>query len=333
MNPYLTNFELLLRGKTRIINVPSVIEYCERKSYFELFKPIEVPPTIQPEDLLICSNPFPVSGIICSTLKPYFECLSKTYKIRTNIIYVDYKITPIRTTYIPNNHNVITFLSMGKESLWNLSKVIANKKYNKIVVVYVNNCSPVSHYRQKIKLEEFKKYIKDQEIDGRVVFEEVKYDPSMIGIQKLETNIQINSTNIKEPLFKMQYCQMLSIPIIVHHCCGLFIIPMDYNEKNFNDKSHFSDQPISFISFLPYFRALLGDIITLKFNGLNTTRQDKVKQLLKINWLQFNTSCYQAWNWFDYFRTRNDSEYDEMCGSCFKCKIDIEIYRNLNLMK
>jgi len=222
---------------------------------------------------------------------------------------------------------------MGKESLWNIWKMSQNKSFKIIIVVYVKYCNFGSHRREYEKYLEFSNYFISENIDSRFIFEVVHYESELIGIQKLETEILVNQEELKEPLAKLQYCQLLCSKIISENNVGTFVIPMDFEERSFSSKSHFSDQPISFLSFQPFLCQFLGARININFNGLNVTRLKKVLKLLQLDWLRFNSSCYQNWNYFGMLQKKNNIPINlNMCGSCFKCKVDLKIYKELNII-
>lgn len=113
------------------------------------------------------------------------------------------------------------------------------------------------------------------------------------------------------------------------YSAGKFVVPQDFDEKDYNPDEHFSDQPISFNSFLPLLKALLGKKIKLRLEGLNVTREQKILDLLLVGWLRFNSSCYA--NALS-FQGPNYSEKYNMCCNCWKCKIDVPIYQKLKLL-
>jgi len=234
---------------------------------------------------------------------------------------------------MPDSLVVLSFLSMGKESLWNLKKMISNKYYKKIIVVYVKKYSLGSHGRQKKQLELFEKYFSKHVKDDRVIFERVKYESELFGIGQKEKFVSVNnSTSVLEPLAKMQYCQLLCVPLIEKYSVGTMIIPMDYLEK-LSDKEHFGDQSESYLFFNQLFCSILGGKISLKFNGACVPRIQKTRELLLIGWFQFVSSCYQSWNQFE--RRRKETQMSKslnMCGKCFKCKIDIPLYKELKII-
>lgn len=335
--PFITQ---LLKQRTTFISSKISISYLE-KLHFESpsvkllsFFPSHDSNPMEPRVLLLCTNPFPATAIWCVELKPYFEAIVATYRLRTNF---EYRKLPIPTFQLMtlNPRNAVTFLSMGKESLWSLSITIQNKCYQKIVVIFVNNSSFGGSYREKRKFDEFSEWFKLNEIDERVQFNQLQYEHNLIGIQKREQNIKINGMNIKEPLCKLQYLQLLSVPLIRINQCGTFIIPQDFNESNYNNASYFGDHPLSFISFNSFYCKYVGGSIKLLFQGLDISRADKVLQLIKLNWFQFNSSCYMNWNFFEerQKRTRINPALS-MCGECWKCKIDLKLFReNTQLSK
>lgn len=96
---------------------------------------------------------------------------------------------------------------MGKESLWNLSRMIKNTLYKKIVVIHGKNLSSTIGYRERAQLEKFKIFFQENNIDNRVIFEEVISENDLISIKKLESNILIRNEPVKEALVKLQYLQ------------------------------------------------------------------------------------------------------------------------------
>jgi len=261
-------------------------------------------------------------------LKDYINTLVKTYKYRstytfsTSFIYSE----PINSIELSKN-SVITFLSMGKESLWSFSILLRNTDLKKIVVVFVNGANYGINYREKEKYKEFSTWFSKNNVDRRVNFLEVQYDFDLVGIQSRETNLKIKNENIKEPLTKVQYMQLLTVPAIKEFKCGLFIVPMDFEEKNCNPLSYFGDQPVSFLSFNKFFSRYVGGEIKLKFQGLSVSRQDKTLHLLKIDWFKFVSSCYMCWNFFDKYQSECKINPElNMCGGCWKCKEDLSMF-------
>jgi hypothetical protein len=125
--------------------------------------------------------------------------------------------------------------------------------------------------------------------------------------------------------------QLLSAPLIRKYKCGLFIVPQDFGEVDLECTTYFGDQPISFKSFNPFFCKYLGGRIELLFQGLEISRDNKVIHLIEINWFRFNSSCYMNWNFFTHFQSLNGMNPDlNMCGQCWKCKIDIKMIRSNN---
>jgi len=110
---------------------------------------------------------------------------------------------------------------------------------------------------------------------------------------------------------------------------------MDFDEKDCNPLSYFGDQKVSYLSFNKFFCKYIGGNINLRFQGLNATREEKILHLISVDWFRFNSSCYMNWN--NFKSCQNDTKINvklNMCGSCWKCKEDIEIlsgnsFRNL----
>lgn len=122
---------------------------------------------------------------------------------------------------------------------------------------------------------------------------------------------------------------MRCAPLIGNFSCGLFIIPQDFQESSYDPATYFSDQPISFQSFNAFFCYNLGGKIDLHFQGLEVSRADKVISLIEKKWFRFNSSCYMNWNFFDHYQRENNMNPElHMCGSCWKCQIDIEMTTN-----
>jgi hypothetical protein len=232
----------------------------------------------------------------------------------------------------PCSRNVISFLSMGKESLWNLKTLMKNTFFKKIVVVYINSCNKSIHYREKGKFIKFKNWFRENEIDFRVEFEEVDFGNFESKVS-LEKNITIENSPIQEYICKMQYCELLLAPLIVKHQVGNITIANDFDEKDFNSKSYFSDQQVSFKSFHDFFCLILGSKINLNFKGRGISRLDKTKILLNCDWIKFVSSCYCNAQYFESRRLENRIPIElNMCGACFKCKEDKIIYEKLGLL-
>ncbi len=112
------------------------------KSY-QTLSPIHSALPMAPSSLLFATNPMPSDATWCKELQPYFLAIAATYRLRTNFSYQPLSLVTYSSIYL-DPRNAITFLSMGKESLWSLSKLILNPFYSKIVVVFVNNASPIN---------------------------------------------------------------------------------------------------------------------------------------------------------------------------------------------
>jgi len=124
--------------------------------------------------------------------------------------------------------------------------------------------------------------------------------------------------------------QLLACKLIRKHFCGKFVIPMDFKEReNFNNNSHFGDQPASFTTFNKFFCKYIGGSIQLVFQGLDTSREEKTCSLISSGWFVFVSSCYMRWNYFSYYQKQSNINRNlNMCGSCWKCKIDIDMILN-----
>jgi hypothetical protein len=279
---------------------------------------------------MLITNPFPLHGTFNILLKPYFHAIIKTYNLRKpNYNFFENQLSPVYPEYKPNITIAIATLSMGKESLFNLWKMTSNTMYKKIIIVRANNLSVTINYREREAFLKFKTWFIEKKIDNRVIFEEVESEYDLRSIKKKEMNILVGNEPPKECLVKLQYCLLLTIPLIVKYEVGKFCIPQDYKEPDFNHNEHFSDQPISFNSFKNLFEALLGGSIVFRLEGTNATRKEKVKALHQIGWLKFNSSCYSNAR---QFINPEHIEAFNMCGNCWKCEIDLPIYRELKLI-
>jgi hypothetical protein len=326
----------LMKKKTIFIRCKLTISFLEKSLLeknthflsFIPFSPSEISSKpMEPSLLLLSTNPFPSEAIWCMELKPYFEAIAATYRLRTNFIYRSLSLATYSTIQL-NELNVVTFLSMGKESLWSLSITLENILYEKIIVIFVNNASYGGSYREKQKFIEFSDWFTKNGIDKRVQFHQLNYEYSLIGIQKKEEIIEVNGSKLKEPLCKLQYMQLLCVPLIRANLCGKFIVPQDYKEINYDRNSYFGDHPLSFTSFNSFFCRYIGGSLSVLFQGIEITRGNKTLRLIKINWFQFNSSCYMNWNYFDKFQENSRINPNiTMCGVCWKCKIDLKMIK------
>jgi len=260
-------------------------------------------------------------------LKDYFISISNTYNLRISLFFREITYTCFDTILLSTS-NIITFLSMGKESLYSLSITIKNKLFKNIIVVFVNNANYGTNYREHQQFLKFSHWFSTSNIDSRVKFHQVEYEVNLLGLQNNEHIIKIDKQQLKEPIVKVQYMELLLSPLIRFYKCGVFIVPMDYQEKNFNCNSYFGDQPISFISFNKFFCKYVGGHVRLRFQGLEVTREDKTLTLINLGWFKYVSSCYMNWNYFDFYRNSNNiNPVLNMCGSCWKCQLDINMFR------
>jgi len=327
-----------IRNQTRIVRCDRLILSLEiqpmdkNTNFLSLFSSTDsisnpdVP--MDPSLLLIATNPLPREAIWCLELQPYFNALAKFYNLTLNYSYRPLKIDSY-SPIILNPQIAITFLSTGKESLWSFSESVEKLayRYSKIVVVFINNASPGGSYREKERFFTFSKWFKVSHMQkDRVEFFELQFQQSLLGIQKKETFLKVAGQNLKETICKLQYMQLLCAPLIREHKCGTFIVPQDYRATTYNKNAYFSDYPISFSAFLPFFSMYLGGRIKLSFQGIKVERARKVEKLLDIDWFKFNSSCYMNWNYFSFFQRKYFmNPLLNMCGICWKCKIDIKM--------
>jgi hypothetical protein len=315
-----------LKWKTIVIKSPSQTKHAEQKF-------LESPPSrlnlesFQPRDLLLATNPLSY-GFFPSLMKPYFSAITKTYNLRHMFTYYSNEFPSSCTSILPNKKVVLTTLSMGKDSLWALKKILSERSLEKIVVVFCELANYGSSYREKEKFIAFKSYFLREKIDDRVIFETVLYEKDLIGIQSKENNILVAGERLKEPLSKMQYIHLLTKPLILQHNVGILRVPID-DEKDYDPNAHFGDQRVSFTSFLKFFNAYVGCQLSIQFDGYHTLRGKKIKELIECDWFQFNSSCYCNWNFFEFLKRWNKMNDDLfMCGQCFKCQEDISVIVN-----
>jgi len=330
------NIQYLIKDKTKIISSQTVVnsrlDRMDISSSRNFDLKLNSICTTGPEFIVLSTNPMPHAATWPRELQYYFKALSKTYKFRIDYKYSDSFIFPFSKVELIKE-NVLTFLSMGKESLWSLNITLRNNNLRKIVVVFVNNANFGSNSREYNKFIQFSDWFSRNNIDSRVSFETVEYNLGLLGVQNKEENLKVNFEKPKEPLAKIQYMQLLCVPLIRQHRCGLFVAPMDFEEKNCTDCSHFGDQPVSYLSFNNFFCKYIGGDIKLKFNGLSVSRKDKIIHLIKIDWFKFVSSCYMNWNFFEMYRSINKMELNlNMCGSCWKCKEDLVLYFGLMIV-
>lgn len=359
-------FRILLRKETAVILPQVIISELEKtriESTNDSFLSFSTSEPV-PKNLLLSTNPLPYEASWPIELKPYFIALSSTYRLRTNFTYHLSSFSSNNSIFL-NPFNVVTFLSMGKESLRSLSKTIENKSYINIIVIFVYGASWGGRSREKTQFNLFSEWFHCQNVDNRVRFFILNYEREsftlplilffnhsffyfhfyslsfinfvrdLVGIQKNEKSIKIQNDPIKEPLCKLQYMQMLAVPLIRKYSCGLFIVPQDYQELDYESTTYFGDQPVSFRSFNDFFCKFVGGSISLLFQGSEISRADKVLGLIELNWFQFNSSCYMNWNFFDYYQFENNiNPALNMCGECWKCQIDLKMIKeNFNLSR
>jgi len=278
--------------------------------------------------LLLSTNPLPAIAIWPNEMQPYFEEIALTYNLRLNYIYKPCNFSPYEPISL-NKRIAITTLSMGKDSLHSLLLLIENAYYKKIVVIFVNNANYGANYREKHQFVKFRNWFQDKG-DGRINFHEIEFGRDVVGLQSQEVSITIENKKIKEPITKLQYVQLLAAPIIRHYKCGTFIVPMDFQQVVRDPNSYFGDMPSSFVTFNGFFSKYIGGKILIKFQGNLTSREEKITKLIEANFFKFNSSCYMNWNFFHYFQNKNKLNPDlNMCGSCWKCAIDLKIIKNL----
>jgi len=322
----------LLREQTQIISCPIVINNMEKMNLSFRGNESNIysdKTNLTPKFLVLSTNPMPDKAVWPIELKYYIDTLAKTYKFRTNnFTYSESFIySELQDSIELSKKNAITFISMGKESFWSLSILMRNTDLKKIVVVFVDHANYGISYREKDKFDEFSRWFSKNNIDHRVTFLQVNYDLDIVGIQSKEVNLTIKDEKIKEPLVKIQFMQLLTVPIIKEFKCGIFVAPMDFEEKNCNPLSHFGDQSVSFLSFNSFFSRYIGGKMKLKFQGLTVTRQAKTIHLIEIGWFKFVSSCYMNWNFFNKYQTEcNINPELNMCGVCWKCKEDLKMF-------
>jgi len=256
------NIVNLLKKKTLLIRCPVAIKYLERltisevsnqhSSLLDKFKSNKNVFQFTPEFLIQSTNPIPSDSVWPVELKHYTTSIAQTYKLKISLCFCDIKFTCFEPITL-SSKIAFTFLSMGKESLWSLSRTILNASYELIVVMFVNNANFGTNCREHEQFVKFSNWFLTSKIDIRVKFYQVEYNTQLLGIQNNEDFVKINKERVKEPLVKMQYLQLLGCKLIREHKCGTFIVPMDFEEKNFNNNSYFGDQPESFSSFNYFF--------------------------------------------------------------------------------
>lgn len=172
----------LLRRRTIFIRASFDISKLENKRItsvnihsFNQCLLTSVDPSKLPKLFLLCTNPIPYEAIWANELKFYFESLTSTYKVRTNYRFESLSF-PTFDDILLDPLNVVTFLSMGKESLWSLSKTIENKLYTNIIVVFIYGASWGGRDRERSKFFSFIEWFQRNKVDYRVKFFELEYE-------------------------------------------------------------------------------------------------------------------------------------------------------------
>jgi len=181
-------FSNLLKNKTQIIKSSVVACNLDKLDISSGRRPnleLNFDLMLDPKFLILSTNPMPSHTIWPLELRSYMDTLSKTYKFRINYEYSDQFKYPVQEPIQLNKENAITFLSMGKESLWSLSILLRNTNLKHIVVVFVNNANYGINYREKEKFVEFSRWFRNKNLDPRVSFHQVEYEFDLLGITKL----------------------------------------------------------------------------------------------------------------------------------------------------
>lgn len=172
-------FEALLQEKTFFIRKDTTIAHVEKKR-IESTNSVTILSSTNPSTLptlfLQSLNPIPNKATWPIELKLYIETLSNTYRFRIDSYSFLENSLPTFPPITLSPLNVFTFLSMGKESLWSLSKTIENTSYNKIIVVFVHGASFGGRDREREKFRSFKDWFVENKVDSRVLFFELDYD-------------------------------------------------------------------------------------------------------------------------------------------------------------
>lgn len=267
-------------------------------------------------------------------LKKFFRCVEDTYHIKLDHLKFTQMERPnyFKAGSIRNEKICVTTLSMGKESLWNLLSLHRKMHYNKIIAVYIDKFNYSSSYREKEKLNQFFEHIRNKFEFSNIKIIIIKYSEELISHDNMSSSLKINDQPLKEHLLCMQWIQLVLSEIIINEGAGEVVFPMDFEEQVYNKNSYFGDQHLGLLLFNEYLNSMIGET-KIRLFGLKTSREDKVKFLLEHDMLRFNSSCYMNWNYFSMRKRQNlIPQHLSMCGSCFKCIEDIQIYQKLGLL-